>query len=109
MSEKPMIPEREKMKLRTVLELLEHIDALPDQWKGHWDDIRPNSSYKIRLCFMCEEETWICTYPLHPFLIPWYDCDVTSISPSDEDTLDIWLDYIPFWQKQIGFEAGEQK
>ena len=109
MTEKPTLPERAKMKLRTVLELLDHTEVMPDKRQAKWEDIRSGSSYKIRLCFMCEEETWICTYPHHPILIPWYDCDVTSISPYDEDTLDIWLDYIPFWQKQIGFEAGEQK
>ena len=55
-------------------------------------DSRPDSVYKICLCFMCEEETWITTYPESEILVPWYECEVAAISPSDEpNTLEIWL------------------
>lgn len=55
-------------------------------------DSRPDSIYKVTLCFMCEEETWVTTYPENEILIPWYECEVAAISPSDEpNTLEIWL------------------
>ena len=80
--------------LRQVLQLLDSCQPLPDEWtSGDYSDIRPRSSYKVCLCFMCEEETWVRTYPGHPILIPWYGCLVTSISPQEDDTLEIWLDY----------------
>ena len=55
-------------------------------------DSRPDSIYKITLCFMCEEETWITVYPESEILVPWYACEVAAISPSDKpNTLEIWL------------------
>jgi len=92
-----------KLKLRDVLEvLLGSSEPLPDKWKKGFEDIRSDSSYMVRLCFMCEEETWVRTYPAHPLLIPWYDCMVTAISPEGEDELAIWLDYVPFVNNLIG-------
>lgn len=97
-----------KLKLRDVLEvLLGSSEPLPDKWIKGFEDIRSDSSYMVRLCFMCEEETWVRTYPAHPLLIPWYDCMVTAISPEGEDELAIWLDYVPFVNNLIGGRKQE--
>lgn len=96
-----------KFRLRDVLEaLLGSAEPLPDEWESGFEDIRPDSSYTVRLCFMCEKETWVRTYPAHPLLIPWYDCMVTSITPEGDDELAIWLDYIPFVENMRKTKAG---
>ncbi len=97
-----------KFKLRDVLELLlGSSEPLPDTWVKGFENITPDSTYMVRLCFMCEEETWITTYPEHPLLIPWYDCMVTSVTPAGGDTLEIWLDYEPFVKNMIGLKEDE--
>lgn len=85
------------MKLRELLKAMSPEDPLPDEVDS-WQDIRPNTVYKILLCFMCEEETWIVTYREHPMLIPWYDCKVIGFNPDEEFVLHVWLafeDYVP--------------
>lgn len=53
----------------------------------------PHSLYRVNICFMCEDATWVNTYPTSPILIPWYECEVGKISPNDEPyTLNIWVD-----------------
>ena len=53
-------------------------------------DSRPESVWKIRLCFMCEE-TWVTVNIRNAILIPWYECEVSSFQPGDTYTLDVWL------------------
>ncbi len=51
----------------------------------------PESNTYIDLCFMCEECTWITVNIYSPILIPWYDCEVSNITPRDENTIQVWL------------------
>ena len=54
----------------------------------------PETVYAVTLCFEVEEETWVETYPENPILVPWYECEVTAILPSDEpNTLKIFINY----------------
>ena len=46
---------------------------------------------RIKLCFICEEETVIEGLATHPVFIPLYECIVYRIEP-EKDTLRIWLD-----------------
>lgn len=55
-------------------------------------DCIPSSSFKLLICFMCEEETWIEVSTYSPILVPWYDCEVSSIEPYDHDVIQVWLD-----------------
>lgn len=80
--------------LRDILDLLKS-DSLPDTWKA-WDDVRPQTSYKVELAFMAEDETHVITYAENPIMIPWYGCKVTGIDPQEDGTLRIWLDYENF-------------
>lgn len=86
------------MTLREVLQLyVGQYEPLPDTWEN-WNDIRPMSCYRVCLCFMSEEETWVKASVTHPILIPFYDCEVMSIQPDRSYTLQVWLkyeDYIP--------------
>ena len=88
--------ERERKRAITLRELLvamEPSELLPDEWENV-DNFLPQSVYKIRLCFMSEEETWIETYRNHVILVPWYDCKVYGFNASgDEFTMDVWLKY----------------
>ena len=93
------------MTLREVLDQVAS-DTLPDVWEK-WDDIRPRSVFKIQLCFMSEEETWIVAYAEHPILIPFYDCEVCGIHPDDEYVLNIWLKYEQFMPKLIQRNRGD--
>ena len=95
------------MKLRDVLHLFDNSVELPDKWK-RFDDIRPNNDALITLCFMCEEETWVKTYSGHPLLIPWYDCEVTSIYATGENEFQIWLKYEPFLKEMLKIEATKE-
>ena len=94
------------MTLREVLEKLASTESLPDELDD-WYNIKPNSGYNVKLCFMAEEETYVTTYPEHPILIPWYDCTVASIEP-EENVLCIWLDYEGYLKKKV-LETGEWK
>ena len=55
-------------------------------------DCIPSSPFKLMICFMCEEETWIEVSTYSPILVPWYDCEVASIEPYDHDVIQVWLD-----------------
>lgn len=89
------------MTLREVLQLYVGLyEPLPDTWKK-WDDIRSQSVYYVMLCFMSEEETWVKATVTHPILIPFYDCEVMSIQPDKDYTLQIWLKYEEFIPKLI--------
>lgn len=54
-------------------------------------DCIPSSPFKLLICFMCEEETWIKVSTYSPILVPWYDCEVSSIEPYDHDVIQVWL------------------
>ena len=88
------------MILYEVLKLLNRADEMPDKILNHDDNILPVGSVKIRLCFMCEEETWIETYPSHPVLIPLYNYPVLNIRPTDENVLEIWIDYMKWYEER---------
>ena len=85
---------RDKSIMLTLRDVLEYYctDTLPDKWTA-WDDIRPNTVYRVRLAFMSEDETHVETYPTHPMLIPWYACPVDSFDVDGKDTLRVWLRY----------------
>lgn len=85
------------MTLYDVLKLMQPDKEMPHDILRYGENILPNSSYSIKLCFMAEEETWITTYPEHPILIPLYDYPVTSIAPSG-DCLEIWIDYMTWFK-----------
>lgn len=69
----------------------------------------PNSEFRVNICLECEEETWVNASVTNPILIPWYDCEVNNFSPSEENTLNIWIDYEEYiykkgWMKVEGEE-----
>ena len=86
--------------LRELLVAMEPETPLPDTW-NFWEDIRPHSVYKVMLCFMSEEETWIECYRNHPILIPWYDCKVLGFNADQNYTLNIWLSYESFLHQKL--------
>lgn len=65
------------------------------------DTILPSQIKNVTICFMCEEETWINTYPEHPILLPFYDCPVLDIAAVGDNKLEIWLDYEKFLDKLV--------
>lgn len=81
--------------LRDVLVAMEPESPLPDEWTD-WDNFTPQSVFKIMLCFMSEEETWIEAYRDHVMLIPWYSCKVLGFNADEKYTMNIWLDYDDF-------------
>lgn len=89
--------------LREVLQAMEPEDLLPDEW-DKWDDFRPQSVFKIMLCFMSEEETWIEAYRNHVILVPWYDCKVIGFYADEQHTMNVWLAYEDFMK---GFKKNE--
>lgn len=54
-------------------------------------DTRPQSVFKVTICFMCEEETWITCNIQNEILVPWYDCEVSNIYPDKDNILCVWL------------------
>ena len=95
--------ERRKSRMITLRELLVAMkpeEPLPDEW-AEWDDFRPQSVFKINLCFMSEEETWIYAYRDHVMLIPWYDCKVIGFDADEKYTMNVWLDYEDYLPKLI--------
>lgn len=96
-----------KMALREILVLLEGENEMPDNMTK-FDNILPGSIFRVNICFMSEEETWINTYAAHPVLIPWYGCQVGGIQPAGNSTLNIWLNYEPFLEKGNRAEAWSE-
>lgn len=94
------------MNLRDVLEKIVCTETLPDE-RDDWYNIKSDTIYKVKICFMSEDETHVLTYPEHPILIPWYGCEVESFEPEGE-TLVIWLDYESYLKKKV-LEMGEWK
>ena len=95
--------ERRKSRMITLRELLVAMkpeEPLPDEW-AEWDDFRPQSVFRINLCFMSEEETWIYAYWDHVMLIPWYDCKVIGFDAVEKFTMNVWLDYEDYLPKLI--------
>ena len=82
--------EERAITLRELLIAMSPESPLPSEWQC-WDDIRPGSVFRIMLCFMSEEETWIECYRNHPILIPWYDCKVIGFNAAENNTLNVWL------------------
>lgn len=78
------------MKLIEILKLIDE-EITPFLYDEYGIDSRPNSIFKVTICFMCEEETWITCNVKNEILIPWYDCHVSGIRASNEDTIEIWL------------------
>ena len=85
------------MTLLDVLKLIErdYYPPVMELKNGVLDgiDSRPQSVFEITLCFMCEEETWLTCNIQNEILIPWYDCEVTSIHPDDihPNSSCVWL------------------
>ena len=93
----------------TLLELLKLVDrdyfppTLEKDNSGYESiDSRPNSVYKVTICFMCEEETWITVHVENEILVPWYDCEVKAVSPSSKpNTLEVWLEDIKYLKEKF--------
>lgn len=81
------------MKLIDVLKLIEKEYFLPVVDECGEIDSRPQSVFQVTLCFMCEEETWLTCNIQNAILIPWYDCEVVSINPDDQNknSICVWL------------------
>lgn len=83
------------MKLKELLRLIESDDEFIPRViedNGHKSiDCRPNSIFKITICPMCEEETWLTLSIYHPILVPWYSCEVYGITPLDDESIQVWL------------------
>lgn len=78
------------MKLIEILKLIDN-EIAPFVLDEFGIDSRPNSVFKVTICFMCEEETWITCNIKNEILIPWYECYVSAICPGDNNTIEIWL------------------
>lgn len=79
------------MKLIEILKMIDkHYDYESDMPVKDYD-IRPQSPFKIQLCFMCEEETWLNVSIYHPILRQYYYADVDSFYPAEEDVLAVWI------------------
>lgn len=83
----------------TLIELLKMVspDSVPlrvgKNEVGRYDiDSRPQSVFRVSICFMAEEETWI-TCPIESeILVPWYRCEVKAFQPAETNyTLEVWL------------------
>lgn len=76
-------------------------------------DTRPLTSYKVTICFMCEEETWLTCNIQNEILVPWYDCEVKAIEPGDDDSIMIWLNHIDYlsnnWPQHLYMEEMDKK
>lgn len=65
---------------------------------GNFNTI-PDSVFEVTIRFMCDEETWLTCNIQNEILVPWYDCEVTAITPHDDNknSICVWLkheDYI---------------
>ena len=81
------------MILKELLKLIENDDEFIPEVSEHEIYCMPNSVFKITLSPMCEEETWLNCNIQNEILIPWYDCEVTSIHPDDDNknSICVWL------------------
>ncbi len=69
--------------------------------KNHFGDCRSDTTLKVTLCFMSEEETWVTMELSSPLLVPFYDTEIESLDPRDNEML-IWIadeDWFPTWGK----------
>lgn len=102
------------MKLIDILKLIER-DFYPQviEKRKHRKEIdsRPNSVYKVCICFMCEEETWVKCNIENLILVPWYDAEVVAISPQDDNTMEIWLKDVEYLEQNYSkhFMTREQE
>ncbi len=88
--------DKEKKEVTTLLDVLKLIadDCFPVTEDKDGDfDTRPDTVYRVTICFMCEEETWLTCNIQNEILVPWYDCEVRSINPDDdnENSICVWL------------------
>ena len=85
------------MTLLDVLKLIEHeyFPPVMELRKGRLEgiDSRPQSVFNVTICFMGEEETWLTCNIQNEILVPWYDCEVSSIQPDDvnKNSICVWL------------------
>ena len=103
-----------KLKLYDILKMIDCSDLKLPLFADKKGDIicEPQSIYKVTLRFMAEDETAVTVPISSPLLIPWYDCNVHSISPNDiPDSMDVWLEYSSYvlkkWKSKILQEASE--
>lgn len=92
--------------LKDLLLLIDH-DSVPLLEDGSGTiDCRPQTTYKITLRFMAEEDTAETVNISSPLLIPWYDCEVYSINPDEDDpnSIEAWLR----WEKHIKYHYHER-
>ena len=104
--------------MMTLLDLLKLIsrDYFPVTVDQDGDlDTRPQTIYNVTLCFMCEEETWLTCNIQNEILVPWYDCEVSSIEPDTDNkcSICVWLkhnDYIKKnYPQHLFFEGVENE
>lgn len=79
------------MTLKELLRLIETDDDFLVECSENVLDCRPNSVFKVLICPMCEEETWVTFSTRSALLVPWYHCRVSAIEPYDEITIQVWL------------------
>lgn len=102
------------MTLLNVLKLIDNnLFPLTLDEKYNTIDSRPESSYEVMICFMCEEESWITCNIQNEILIPWYDCEVSSIEPYQENILQVWLKHVDYvkrnWPQHLYVEDKNEK
>ena len=61
----------------------------------------PQSTFEITICFMSEEETWLTCNIQNEILVPWYDCEVSCISPNSDNinSICVWLYDVEYIKK----------
>lgn len=72
-------------------------------------DCRPNSVFKVTICPMCEEETWVTFSTSSSLLVPWYECEVHSITPENDETIQVWLKDADFLLRNYGEDINYVK
>ena len=93
-----------------LIEVLEKIDKECRPLDTDNDiECLPNGIWKLEICFMSEEETWVYTDPYNVILVPWYHCEVVGLAPDEDFTLQIWLDYEKFLRNNYKNELREEK
>lgn len=92
------------MTLYDLLLLIDHYSVPLLEDGSGTIDCRPQTTYHITLRFMSEEDTAETVNISSPLLIPWYDCEVYSINPNTENTIEAWLR----WEKHIKYHWHER-